>query len=234
MPAGRMRPICAAFEGHGDTGAHRTPRLLGEQMLRLLRRWSAAVLLAGAVSAGPAKADPSSVIFIGAGAAVAIIAGEVFQTGQPDSDRAYLSFGGGQFDVYRRARAAGYFHLEYRPPWSVWRFNPMIGAFATTHRAVAAYIGIGYDLHIGEHLVVNVNLAPTFYSAGRGKALGSFAVLRSGVELGYRFADGTRLMASFHHMSHGGLLNSKKNPGADTAALTLHIPVSVLERLLER
>ena len=93
---------------------------------------------------------------------------------------------------------------------------------------------MGYDLHIGEHVVVNVNLAPTFYNAGKGKDLGSFAVLRSGVEMGYRFSNGARLMASFHHMSHGGLLNHARNPGTETAALTVHIPVSLLEAALTR
>jgi hypothetical protein len=213
---------------------HRYLRRLGGQVFKALGRLLAGALLVGIAMIGPAKADPSPAILIGAGAAVAIIAAEVFHTEQPDKNRAYVALGGGYFDVYRREAGSGYFHLEYRPVWHFWRLKPMLGAFATTDGAVAAYFGIGYDLNIGEHFVINLNVAPTLYSAGRGKDLGSFAVLRSGVEVGYRFGNGARLMASYHHMSHGGLLNHDRNPGTNTAALSVHIPVSLLEAALTR
>jgi len=203
-------------------------------VFRTVRRRLAGVALATTAMAGPAHADPSPAILIGAGAAVAIVAAEVAHSKQPDKARAYLAFGGGYFDVYRREDGAGYFHLEFRPKFHVWHLKPMIGTFVTTDGAVAAYFGIGYDLHIGEHIVINLNVAPTLYSAGGGKKLGSFAVLRSGVEVGYRFNDGTRIMASYHHMSHGGLLNHDRNPGTNTAALSVHLPVKTLESMLSR
>jgi hypothetical protein len=202
-------------------------------VLRLINRATATSILFSFLAVGPATADPSSPIFIGAGAAVAFIAGEVLQKSQPDRNRAYATLGGGYFDVYRREDTAGYFRLEYKPPWQVWRFKPMVGMFTTSDGAVAAYLGMGYDLHIGEHSVINVNIAPAFYYSGRGKYLGSYAVLRSGFELGYRFGDGTRLMASFHHMSHGKVF-SHVNSGTDTAAVSVHIPVELLERWLKR
>jgi len=99
--------------------------------------------------------------------------------------------------------------------------------------AGATYLGMGYGLHVGEHLVVNVNIAPAFYHTSRGKRLGSYAVLRSGFELGYRFDDGTCLMLPFHHISHGKVL-SQVNSGTDTAAVSIHIPVELLEEWLSR
>lgn len=201
--------------------------------LRLIKRSAGAFSLLSLTAMGPARADTASSIFLGGGAAIAIIAGEILQLEQPDRNRAYLTLGGGQFDVYNREAPAGYFHVEYRPPWQVWRLKPMVGAFVTTHRALAAYIGTGYDLNIGEHFVVNLNMAAVFFSHGQGKNLGSFFLPRLGVELGYRFSDGTRVTASLHHMSHGEVFGDL-NPGSDVAALSVHIPISVLENWLRR
>jgi len=206
---------------------------VGRAAFQVIKRLVATLFLISFLAAGPARADPSSPIFIGAGAAIVFIAGEVLQVPQPDRNREYVALGGGYFDIYRREDTAGYFRLEYKPPWHIWRFKPMVGMFTTTDGAVGAYLGIGYDLHVGDHLVVNVNIAPAFYSAGGGKYLGSYAVLRSGLELGYRFDDGTRLMASFHHMSHGKVF-SHVNSGTDTAAVSVHIPVELLETWLQR
>jgi lipid A 3-O-deacylase len=201
-------------------------------VFKTLKRLLAGAALASTALVGPVKADPSPAILIGAGAAVAVIAAEALHAEQPDKNRAFVTLGSGYFDVYRREAGAGYFSFEYWPAWHLWHVRPMLGAFATTDAAVAAYVGIGYDFHIGEHFVIDLNVAPTFYSAGNGKDLGSFALLRSGVEVGYRFSNGTRLMASYHHMSHGGLLNPGRNPGTNTAALSVHFPVKLLETML--
>jgi len=179
-----------------------------------------------------AKADAGPLV-IGIAAAVAVIGGEVTQAPQPDASRAFLRAGLGYFDVWSREDTAASFHVEYKPAWQIWRIKPMIGAFGTSDGAVAGYVGIGYDWHVTKNIVVNVNTAATFYNAGNGKHLGSFAVLRSGVELGWRFEDASRLSVSFHHMSHGELFDDK-NPGADVVAITYSIPVDRLGKLFGR
>lgn len=201
-------------------------------MLRRLYLSAAGAAAAIALGSAPAKADPAP-IGIGVAAAAAVIFGEVLGTPQPDAKRAFVIGGAGYFDFWDRENTAAMFGLEYRPGWQVWKVKPMIGVFGTTDKALGGYIGIGYDFHVTENIVINVNTAANFYNAADGKHLGSFAVLRSGVELGWRFADATRLSVAFHHMSHGELFD-KKNPGTETLAVTLAVPVESLGKLFGR
>ena len=202
-------------------------------MARRIKRLGLSALVLIGLAAGQAKADPSSAIIIGVAAGAAIAAGEIFGTPQPDAKRAFIIGGAGGFDLIARDNVAGSFQFEYRPGWQVWRAKPMVGMFATTDGGVAGYIGIGYDLHITKNIVVNINTAVTLYGAGNGKHLGSFAVLRSGIELGWRFEDASRLMVSVHHMSHGRVFD-EKNPGTEVVAVTYAVPVENLAKLFGR
>ncbi|MHA1538134.1 MAG: acyloxyacyl hydrolase [Alphaproteobacteria bacterium] len=198
----------------------------------ILRLGLSALVLFGLASA-PAKADPSPGLFIGIAAGAAIAAGEIFQTPQPDAKRAFILGGAGGFDFIARDNVAGSYQFEYRPGWQIWRAKPMIGMFGTSDGGVAGYLGIGYDLHITKNIVVNLNTAVTLYAAGNGKHLGSYAVLRSGVELGWRFEDASRLSVSVHHMSHGAIFDDK-NPGTDVVAVTYAVPIEILGKLFGR
>jgi len=202
-------------------------------MVRRIRTLGLGALVLFGLAAGPAKADPSSAVFIGVAAGAAVAAGEIFQTPQPDAKRAFIIGGGGGFDVIARDNVAGSYQFEYRPNWQIWRGKPMIGMFGTTDGGVAAYFGIGYDLHITKNIVVNLNTAVTLYNAAKGKHLGSFAVLRSGIEMGWRFEDASRLMVSVHHMSHGAVFDDK-NPGTEVVAVTYAVPVENLAKLFGR
>lgn len=201
-------------------------------MISNIKRIAVAAALAVSVGSTPSKADPS-VVIIGAAAGVALITGEALGTPQPDEKRDYLIVGGGWFDFVDRDNVAAEFRAEYRPPWQLWRFKPMVGMFGTTDGAIGGYLGGGYDLHITKNLVVNVNTAVAFYSAGGGKDLGSTVLLRSGVELGWRFEDASRLSVSFHHMSHGEVFGDK-NPGTEKLAVTYAIPIENLGKLFGR
>lgn len=202
-------------------------------MVRRMGRLGLSALVVLGFAAGQAKAEPSTAIFIGVAAGAAIAAGEIFGTPQPDAKRAFIIGGGGYFDVIERDNVAGSFQLEYRPGWQVYRLKPMIGMFGTTDGAIAGYAGFGYDLQITKNIVVNLNTAVTFYNAARGKHLGSFVVLRSGVELGWRFEDASRLSVSLHHMSHGRIFD-KTNPGTEVVAVTYAVPVENLAKLFGR
>ncbi len=52
-------------------------------------------------------------------------------------------------------------------------------------------------------------------------------MLRSGVELGYRFDNAARVALTFHHMSHGEIFDDK-NPGTEMVALTFALPLESL------
>ena len=202
-------------------------------MVRRIQRLGLSAFLFLGLAAGQAKAEPSTAIFIGVAAGAAIAAGEIFQTPQPDAKRAFIIGGGGTFDFLARDNIAGSFQLEYRPGWQFYRLKPMFGMFGTSDGGVAGYAGIGYDLHITKNIVFNFNTAVTLYNAANGKHLGSFAVLRSGVELGWRFEDASRLSVSVHHMSHGRVFG-KKNPGTEVIAMTYAVPVANLAKLFGR
>lgn len=202
-------------------------------MVRRARRVGLSALVLIGLASGQAKAEPSTAIFIGVAAGAAIVAGEIFQTPQPDAKRAFIIGGGGNFDFIARDNVAGTYQFEYRPSWQFYRLKPMIGMFGTSDGGIAGYAGIGYDLQVTKNIVINLNTAVTFYNAARGKHLGSFVVLRSGVELGWRFEDASRLSVSVHHMSHGRVFD-RKNPGTEVVALTYAVPVENLAKLFGR
>lgn len=62
---------------------------------RLIKRLVATLFLFDFLAMGPAAVDPPSPIFIGAGAAIALIAGEALQKPRPDRNRSYIALGGG-------------------------------------------------------------------------------------------------------------------------------------------
>jgi hypothetical protein len=195
-------------------------------MIRRILLSAAAAALALNVAAVPAKADaiPSIIGIIGG---LELIWGLADDTPQPDKDRGYLVGGAGYFDVVQRENGAGEFRIEVQAPFQIWKFKPIAGVFTTTDKAVAGYFGLQHDLNITDHLVLSVNTGPAFYASGDGKDMGSWALLRSGLEISYRFDNAMRLSGTFHHMSHGKLF-SDKNPGEEDAAITLSIPFDSL------
>ncbi|MGE5146320.1 MAG: acyloxyacyl hydrolase [Candidatus Eiseniibacteriota bacterium] len=195
-------------------------------MIRRILLSAAAAAMALNVAAVPAKADaiPSIIGVIGG---LELIWGIADDTPQPDKSRGYLVGGGGYFDAVQRENSAGEFRVELQAPFSLWRFKPIVGLFGTTDKAVAGYFGLQHDLNITDNLVLSVNTGPAFYASGDGKDLGSWALLRSGLEISYRFDNAWRLSGTFHHMSHGKLF-SDKNPGEEDAAITLSIPFDTL------
>jgi len=199
---------------------------VGEFMVRRILLSLAVVAMAWNLAPKPAKADaiPSIIGIIGG---LELIWGIADDTAQPDKNRGYLVGGGGYFDVVQRENGAGEFRVEVQAPFQLWRFKPIIGVFGTSDSAVAGYFGLQHDLNITDNLVLSVNTGPAFYAAGDGKHLGSWAVLRSGLEIAYRFDNAWRLTGTFHHMSHGKVF-SDRNPGEEDAAVTLSIPFESL------
>jgi hypothetical protein len=195
-------------------------------MVRRILLSAAAAVMAWNFGAAPAKADaiPSIIGIIGG---LELIWGIADDTPQPDKDRGFVVGGAGWFDAVQRENDAAEFRVEFQAPFQVWRFKPIVGVFGTSDSAVAGYFGLQHDLHITDHLVLSVNTGPAFYAAGDGKHLGSWAVLRSGLEISYRFDNAWRLSGTFHHMSHGKVF-SDRNPGEEDAAITLSIPLDSL------
>jgi hypothetical protein len=179
-------------------------------------------LLAGASPPWAASAQDPAVLYIGAAALASVVPSFLLDLPQPDADRAFLKVSGGVFDAVDDENVAVDLLLEYQPGVTWHRIKPMIGVAGNTDGTVYGWISAGHDVQLGDRLVVNVNTGPAFYFGGASaKDLGSAAVLRSGFELGLRVRDNARVTASFHHMSHGKLLNPDWNPGTEVVALNV-------------
>lgn len=190
-------------------------------------RPSATLVLAAALAAVPAetRAQDPAVFYIGGAALAAVVPGFLFDTPQPDASLSLLKTSLGRFDAVDQENMALDFIVEYQPGITWHRIRPTVGAAGNSDGTFYAWASLAHDFHIAGRLVVNVNTGPAFYLAGdRGKSLGSHGALRSGVEVGYRFPTGARLMGSFHHMSHGKLL-ADSNPGTEVIALNVSWPL---------
>ncbi len=186
----------------------------------------AGIVFACGIQAHTAKADPA-VVGVVAGAIAIVGAGVAFNPIDPDADREFVFAGGGIFDVVDDEDQAALYNFEYWTPWTFFRFRPFGGIIGTSDKAVGGYVGIRHDLNIGKHLVLSASTAATGFSAGDGKWLGASVVLRSGIEVAYRFDSGVRISGGFHHMSHGEVF-SDTNPGTETATFAVAVPTDAL------
>jgi len=186
----------------------------------------AAAVLVGTTTT-TAKAEPSAGVALGVGAAALILTNYVFDGPQPDEGVEFIHGGVGGFDIVQGDEESVEFRGEYWGPWHFLKFYPFAGVFGNTDGGFGGYIGVRQDLFLTDNLVLSVRTAPTFYNAGDSRHLGSFAVLRSGFDLAYRFDNRVRVAVSVDHMSHGELFDDK-NPGTETIALTVAVPVDAL------
>ena len=186
----------------------------------------AGVVMSIGLAGSPAKADPA-VTAIAIGGIASLVWGIYENPEQLDAEREFVSVGGGIFDIVDDEDRAGMASFEYWSPWTFYRFRPFGGMFVTTDGGIAGFIGLRHDVNFGRHLVFSPNMAVMAFSDGNGKDLGSSLVLRSGLELAYRFDSGARLSATFHHMSHGEVFGDE-NPGTETGTLTFTMPTDAV------
>lgn len=189
---------------------------------RALFRILLLALVAGASTPRTARAQDPAVFYIGGAALASVVPSFLFDLPQPDADRSFLKVSGGMFDAVDDENVAIELLLEYQPGITWHRIKPMIGMAGNTDGTLYGWISAGHDVQLGPRLVVNVNTGPAFYFNGASaKDLGSAGVLRSGVEIGLRVHGDARVTASFHHMSHGKVLNPDWNPGTEVVAFNL-------------
>jgi hypothetical protein len=92
-----------------------------------------------------------------------------------------------------------------RLPRFVPELAPVAGALATSKGALYVYGGLRFDVPLGYH-------------REKGQDLGGAVQFRSGLELSYRLAGGSRLGVCMYHLSNGGLFRA--NPGSESLLLT--------------
>ncbi len=213
MP-GRKRTVRRTIENGTTRRFHRVAAMI------------ALISIGWTIAAADVDAQDPAVFYIGGAALAAVVPGFLFDTPQPDARQSYLKTSLGRFDAVDQENMALDFLVEYQPGFTWHRIKPLFGIAGNSDGTVYGWASIAHDFHLADRLVVNVNTGPAMYIAGDdGKELGSSGALRSGFEVGYRFDAGARITGSFHHMSHGKLLNGDLNPGTEVIALNLSWPI---------
>ncbi|MGF1627664.1 MAG: acyloxyacyl hydrolase [Alphaproteobacteria bacterium] len=156
------------------------------------------------------------------GAALATVAATAAQAQDP----AFITLGGGYFDVVRGDNPAADFRLEYRSDLELWVVKPWAGVEATSDGAFYLAGGLLADIYFGNRIVVTPQAGLGYYNNGDGPDLGYPLEFRTGVEVGYRFDNRSRLAVGFSHISNADLGDS--NPGTEILTLTYSIPVDRL------
>ncbi len=150
------------------------------------------------------------------------------------ADVPLISLGIGGTDILAdQSRAAVGFRLDYRSALSLlpffdayFKLQPWAGIETTSRQSIWGGGGIQLEVPLGPHWVLTPNAGVGAYGQGNGKDLGSVVEFRSTFEGGYVFDNGTRLVASFSHMSNAGI--TRHNPGTEAAMISFQIPLARL------
>jgi lipid A 3-O-deacylase len=162
---------------------------------RLKGLGAAAIMLAAAAAASPARAD------------------------DPD----LLSLAGGVYNfLHKDKEAQG--RVEYRFSYRfLYIIRPIVGVLATNEGTVYGYGGFRLDAEIGRHFVIMPEAAFGLWSRGDGKNLGGAEEFKTGAEFAYRFDDYSRLGLMFDHISNAGIYS--RNPGVESLLIVYSIPI---------
>jgi hypothetical protein len=137
-----------------------------------------------------------------------------------------LAIAAGVFEPGDSTYQAAELGLQWRGGGRLWVLHPMVGAILTHKGSYDLYAGFSFDLPLGKRVILRPSFAPGYYNMGSGKDLGYSLEFRSGLEVGWRFSNGTRLGVEFNHISNGGL--GDRNPGANSLLLMVTIPTAKL------
>jgi hypothetical protein len=138
-------------------------------------------------------------------------------------DPAFLTLGGGYYDVVRGNHSAAEFRAEYWSDYKLWFLRPFVGAMGTSTGSGYGYAGLRADLFLGRRVVLSGAEAVGAYIRGDGQDLGSILEFRSAVELAYRFDNRSRLGVAFYHLSNASI--GRINPGTEVLSLFYAIPL---------
>lgn len=139
---------------------------------------------------------------------------------------ALLAPSAGGFEVDDSTYRAAEVGLQWRGGGRWWVFHPMAGGMVTHKGSCNLYAGFSFDLPLGNRLVLRPSFAPGYYNKGGGKDLGDPLEFRSGIEVGWRFSNGTQLGLELNHISNASL--GDHNPGANSLMVMVAIPAAKL------
>ncbi|WP_041795044.1 acyloxyacyl hydrolase [Pararhodospirillum photometricum] len=196
---------------------------------------SLAAALAAAPVARPAHADQafnliwmSSAALLAAGAVGDLVRGNDISSNTMPREVDLLTFGAGMHNVWSDNEDDGKLRsalarFEYRPSYYLWITHPIAGIEVTSKGATYLYGGFMADVRFGKHFIVSPSAAVGWYNQGDDREMGSPLEFRTGLEAAWRFDDGLRVGAAFHHLSNADL--GESNPGVEEATLNVSLPI---------
>lgn len=128
-----------------------------------------------------------------------------------------LSVSAGVIDFGKEyaAVAVGIEH-RFRTDWCR-GLGPHVGAVVTADESAYVYAGADQRINLGRFWFVDSSSSIGFYEAGKGKDIGGALEFRSGIELGRRLRNGSRVSFGFFHLSNSSYY--RRNPGVNSLLL---------------
>jgi lipid A 3-O-deacylase len=133
-----------------------------------------------------------------------------------------LSIGAGGFDIFKDRNRTWQLHIDYKPSIHYWKIRPMVGIMMTKKGSIYTFSGIVFDFILKDMCFVTPSFSAGYYYQGDGKDLGYPLEFKSGIEIGYRFKDKSRIGLNFYHLSNASI--RKRNPGEESLILFYSIP----------
>ena len=141
-----------------------------------------------------------------------------------NDDPGFITLGAGYYDINDNEDA-----VEARLEWRggtkyLWIFKPLLGVMGSSEKAVYGYAGFLTDFYFGRRIVLTPSFAAGYYFDGDGKDLGSAIEFRSGIEIGWRFDNRSRISAILYHLSNAGI--DDNNPGTEVLSIGYSYPLN--------
>ncbi|MDE2978027.1 MAG: acyloxyacyl hydrolase [Acidobacteriota bacterium] len=95
--------------------------------------------------------------------------------------------------------------------------GPHVGAFVTLDESFFLYAGTDQRINLGRFWFIDTGTSAGFYEKGDGKDIGGEFEFRTGIAVGRRLRDGSRLSFGFFHMSNSSYY--RRNPGMNSLLL---------------
>lgn len=141
------------------------------------------------------------------------------------ADESMLGLGVGYFDVFDGDDTAADFRVEYRAGEPCFgKIKHFIAGHINSDGGIYGLGGLYGDIPLSPEWTLTPSFGAGLYSDGDGKDLGHTIELRTQLELGYNFQNGSRLSGGLAHISNGGLDNH--NPGTEVLSLNYYLPLS--------
>ena len=121
-----------------------------------------------------------------------------------------IDFGKGQ-----AAAEVGIEH-RFRTDWCL-GFGPHVGAAVTTDGSFFVYAGADRQFELGRSWFIDSSFALGLYEEANGKNIGGPLEFRSGIAVGRRLRNGSRVEFGFFHLSNSAYY--RRNPGVNSLFL---------------